>query len=238
MKITKKIICLLLILMLPLSIIPAEAATITFRWTITISSRLRIRNGGRSDTKVRLSDKTDKIEVGEESYIALWNANNSVKWSVSKKGIIRIKKDGNGVGYIGLKPGKCYLKAKYKGKTYKCKVTVKKLANNVYFTHKPYCTVNTGAVTMFCKYPCNVSYIIENPSIASVSVYKEPYSMEPSMDSEYKIWVDALRPGNTRIFILNSYNPAEIQYIYVTVKEISEENRSYDIDLQHIINGR
>ena len=72
--------------------------------------------------KPKLSKKSVTLYVKDKTTITLKNAKASkVKWSTSKKSVATVKK-----GKItAKKKGTAYIKAKYKGKTYKCKVTVK-----------------------------------------------------------------------------------------------------------------
>ena len=55
-----------------------------------------------------------------------WNSLKSkkIKWYTTNKKIIKFKHKGYYCNYKALKPGTCYIYAKYKGKKYKCKVIV------------------------------------------------------------------------------------------------------------------
>lgn len=73
--------------------------------------------------KIKLSKTNIKIAQGDSATIKLNNASSkSVKWSSSNKSVATVNK-----GKIkGIAPGKATITAKYKNKSYKCKVTVKK----------------------------------------------------------------------------------------------------------------
>ena len=79
-----------------------------------------------SDTKITMKVKTSYTLTLDEKRISgsypLKNV--KIKWSSSNKKVATVKK---GVIYT-KRTGKATIKAKYKGKTYKCKVTVKKNA--------------------------------------------------------------------------------------------------------------
>lgn len=78
-------------------------------------------------TKPKLSVKTKTMYVGATYKIKLKNAGSKVKWKTSKKSVVSIsKKKGKIVTLKAKKPGKATIIANYKGRKYKCKVTVKK----------------------------------------------------------------------------------------------------------------
>ncbi len=77
--------------------------------------------------KPMLSDKTKIMYVGDRYKIKLKNASSKVKWKTSKKSVVSIsKKKGKTITLKAKKPGKATITATYKGRKYKCKVTVKK----------------------------------------------------------------------------------------------------------------
>ena len=80
--------------------------------------------------KVKLSNTKKTVTVGKTATIKLLNNSKSVKWSTTNGKIKIIKKTKKYAKIKGVKAGNAYLKAKVGGKTYKCKVTVKKPANN------------------------------------------------------------------------------------------------------------
>ena len=76
-------------------------------------------------SKIKLSKTKAEIPQGNKLAINLYSINStSVKWSSSDKKIATINKKGV---ITGVAPGKATITAKYKNKSYKCKVTVKKL---------------------------------------------------------------------------------------------------------------
>lgn len=77
--------------------------------------------------KPKLSAKTKTMYVGDTCKIKLKNASSKVKWKTSKKSVVFIsKKKGKTITIKAKKPGKATVTATYKGKKYKCKITVKK----------------------------------------------------------------------------------------------------------------
>lgn len=77
----------------------------------------------KASPKVKLSKINIEIAQGDSVTIKLINASSkSVKWSSSNKSVATVNK-----GKIkAIEPGKATITAKYKNKSYKCKVTVKK----------------------------------------------------------------------------------------------------------------
>ena len=75
-----------------------------------------------------LSSKEVEMYTGDKEKITLDNAKKSkVTWSTSNKNVATVKK-----GIIkAKKKGTATIKAKYKGKTYKCKVTVKEMKKDI-----------------------------------------------------------------------------------------------------------
>lgn len=69
----------------------------------------------------KLSSSTLTVAVGETRTIQLKNATGTVKWSTSDKSVATVSKGK----VTGKKSGTVTISAKYKSKTYKCKVTVK-----------------------------------------------------------------------------------------------------------------
>lgn len=80
-----------------------------------------------ASTKVALSTTKKSIRKGKYFTLSIKNAGNKkITWSVSNKNILSIKKIGSTkVKVTGKKAGTAYVYAKVRGKTYKCKVTVK-----------------------------------------------------------------------------------------------------------------
>lgn len=76
--------------------------------------------------KIKLDSKKKTINVGDSCVVKLLNNKKKVKWSVSNKNIRITKKNKKQAKIKGVSSGSAYLKAKVGGKTYKCKITVKK----------------------------------------------------------------------------------------------------------------
>ena len=77
--------------------------------------------------KPKLSKKAVSLTVGKTKTLTLKNANKgTIKWTSSNKKIAVVKKKGKNKAVItAAKKGTATITAKYKGKKYKCKVTVK-----------------------------------------------------------------------------------------------------------------
>lgn len=80
-----------------------------------------------TDPKPWLNYTTAWAYRGERFKLKLNDANGKVKWSSTKKSIATVSKGGT---VHPKKLGTCYVKAKCKGKTYKCKVRVYRLQPN------------------------------------------------------------------------------------------------------------
>ena len=98
-------------------------------------------------TKVRLSKTKISLTVKQNKSIILKGVTKKVKWSNSKKKVVAIKATGKYKQKCKLTAktvGTAIIKAKYKGKTYKCKVTIKpkstktkSISKVTYVTTKP-----------------------------------------------------------------------------------------------------
>lgn len=76
--------------------------------------------------KVKLSTTKKTLQIGKTYTITLKNAKN-VKWKSGNKAIVTVKKKGKNKVVIRAKAaGKTTVVGTYKGKKYKCKITVKK----------------------------------------------------------------------------------------------------------------
>ncbi len=71
---------------------------------------------------VKLNKKKVTVYVGDTYQLTLKNAKGDITWKTSKKAVATVK---DGI-VTAKKAGKATISAKYNGKTYKCKVTVKK----------------------------------------------------------------------------------------------------------------
>ena len=79
--------------------------------------------------KPKLSVMKKTMYVGATYKIKLKNANSKVKWKTSKKSVVSIsKKTGKSITLKAKKAGSAVITATFKGKKYKCKVTVKRLS--------------------------------------------------------------------------------------------------------------
>lgn len=80
--------------------------------------------------KVKLSTTKKTLQLGKTYTITLINARN-VKWKSGNKAIVTVKKKGKNKVVIRAKTvGKATVVGTYKGKKYKCKITVKKKSEN------------------------------------------------------------------------------------------------------------
>lgn len=80
--------------------------------------------------KVKLSTTKKTLQIGKTYTITLKNAKN-VKWKSGNKTIVTVKKKGKNKAVIRAKAaGKTTVVGTYKGKKYKCKITVKKKPEN------------------------------------------------------------------------------------------------------------
>lgn len=91
---------------------------------ITVKKLGFIYKTGSSAKKISISQKSATLKKGKTLKLKLKNAKASkVKWSSSKKNVATVSKKGV---VKAKKKGKATITAKYKGKKYKCKITVKK----------------------------------------------------------------------------------------------------------------
>ena len=110
-------------------------------------------------TKPKLSVKTKTMYVGATYKIKLKNSGSKVKWKTSKKSVVSIsKKKGKIVTLKAKKPGKATIIANYKGRKYKCKVTVKKKV----VSDNP--VLNATDVTLYKRSEKYEGYIQQNES--------------------------------------------------------------------------
>lgn len=80
--------------------------------------------------KVKISATKKTLKVGSSYNISLKNAG-TVKWKSSKKSVATVKKTGKNKAVVkAKKPGKATITATYKGKKYKCQITVKAKKQN------------------------------------------------------------------------------------------------------------
>ncbi len=77
--------------------------------------------------KIRLNKTKARLEQGEEIVLKLKGVSSkaAVKWSVGKKSVAAIKNSGKAKCRVTAQaPGTTYVKAKYDGKVYRCRITV------------------------------------------------------------------------------------------------------------------
>ena len=194
-----------------------------------------------SGIRVRLSDKRIKLVTGQKKYLFLDIATESfiTWWSTSD--VVKLIKEGNGVCIKYRKPGQCYVKAKYSGKVFSCKVICKKgVLDNVMKIR--YCTKFTDdkdykePIELDCtsEYDddcvlkvwlrgtwgackgCKFDYRIEDPTIVTCDWGAGVYNMYGEGDVVKNLFIGGLRPGSTRIMITNNYNH-EKKYVTINV---------------------
>ena len=189
----------------------AEAYTIRYRYTIKISKKSK---------KPYLDTK--KLTLYKKCYdeIVLENASKKVKWSTSNKKIVRLKKKGNRVEVHWKKKGKCTVRARYKGKTYKCKITCKGVCPNAvaldYNSHYT-CVGTSDPILIRCYTDNTILYSDEeDPSIVSCEWGEWEWD-DDLYEWKIELYLKALKPGKTRVLITNSHNKRERDYITVEV---------------------
>ena len=159
--------------------------------------------------KPKLSKRAVTLTAGKTKTITLKNAGKgTVKWTTSNKKIAAVKKKGNNKAVItAKKKGTATITAKYKGKKYQCKVTVKKAAKasagtfswkisptsiNVEKTGKPfYITVDSTV-----KGKSHMLYI----KVGDTSVVRSTYDKwNLTTTNKYKLDFYPLKTGSTTI---------------------------------------
>lgn len=234
----KTYLCLILVtIVLTGSLTETYAASIRITTRITFTVRTK-----KTVAKPYLDYKKVTLYQGDHFTLTLKNAKKNVKWSASKKSV-KLKKKGNKVIVTYKKPGNCKIKANYRGKTYTCKVSccngldpdsIAIFNNSPMFLECHYIAGNITACAMVMNYrqAGGVSARVLNPSVAVCKWDTEGWHHNDSDGSYYTfLWVGGLRPGTTTVEITNLYNPAEKEYISVTVTgdpPIIERRPSYD----------
>ena len=80
----------------------------------------------KSKINVKLNKKKIILKIKKQATLSLKNATSKVKWKNTNKKVISFKKKGkNKIKLKALRAGKATITAIYKGKKYKCKVTIK-----------------------------------------------------------------------------------------------------------------
>lgn len=160
-QITKSLLSMILMLALVLGIAtPCEAAA-----------------------KAKISKKSATLCVGETLQLKLSGGTGKVTWSSNKKKVASVSKNGL---VTAKKKGSCVITAKQNGKSYKCKLTVKKLSKN-------YATVNGKKVkvgsTVKITYKLkskkkiariSIKYVYDHDALEIVNLYD---------DDRFKTWL-------------------------------------------------
>ena len=129
---SRKIISLMLALFFLLMAVPEmveEAHALVIRYRITWRWRIRRKKTKTRKKRIKYSLTRTKLSTtaGEYEYIYLKKANSKrVKWYSSNRKIATVKRDGKWCEIRTKKRGKVTITARYKGKNYRCRVTVKK----------------------------------------------------------------------------------------------------------------
>lgn len=109
--------------------------------------------------KVKLSTTKKVLQVGKTYTVTLKNAKN-VKWKSSRKSVAVITKKGtNRAKIIAKAPGKSTVTASYKGKKYKCRITVSEKN-----TQSDNPVLNATDVMLYCVSDDYQSFVQENPN--------------------------------------------------------------------------
>lgn len=222
----------LFVLVTSFSVSTQEVSAAKIKYTITWSWKIK-----KVKKKPCFSAKSDWIYTQQGYEAELLHTNNKgIKWSVSNKKILKItSRRRNTVSVVGLRAGTAWIKAKYKGKTYKMKLTVKgrdadavKIGTNeIYF--EPGAQSEMVSVTMpnVGRYQ-EVSFNVENPDICQAEWDQDDWYDAESGESYTYLYVYPENVGTTRIAITNLYNPKEVDYINVTVPEYNYSNFYWD----------
>ena len=198
--------------------------------------------GGRSTvpSNVKLNITSIKVWRGDMFTLSLNNASKSgVNWTATNNNV-KLKKKQNKVEVYYKKAGTCYVRARYRGKTFSCKVVcVNKLDPNTMTvaSHGPIdldCSSSSADdYIMVIAYSRNdgstISANVEDPSVAicawGAGWFGKYY------DKTY-LFIGGLKPGSTMIKIYNNYNN-EKEYITVRVsskygRPLIESDSDYD----------
>lgn len=211
-RVRKRIILLLIFALTLGFVMEAEALTIRYRFSVRVS---QIAKRPYLDTK--------KLTLYKKCYdvLVLENASKNVSWSTSNKKVVRLKKKGNKVEVYWKKKGKCTVRARYRGKTYSCKITCKGINPNAVEVDYADRTVymagagdfNDATIYVYTD-NTSVDYYIQDPSIVDCEWGEWEWD-----EDEYAWKIDlstkALKPGRTTVIITNSHNKKERDYITI-----------------------
>jgi hypothetical protein len=102
---------------------------ISFTLVLAMLISLLIPTGGHVQAAtIKLNKSTLSINVGKTYTLKLQNASGTIKWTSSDKSVVTVSKGK----IMAKKAGKANVTATYKGKSYKCAVTVKDKTVKVY----------------------------------------------------------------------------------------------------------
>lgn len=103
--------------------IPTAVPTSTPTASPAVSATVKPTDNPSSDAdkKIKLNHKSVRLGIGEIVKLTLGSSVSDVKWSSSDSSVVTVSKKGK---IRGIKSGKASVKAVYKGKNYKCNVTV------------------------------------------------------------------------------------------------------------------
>lgn len=188
------------------------------------SSTISIKLSNGTIYKTKLTVKTPKPYIkwssyelykGESFKNSLVNSNGKVTWSSTNKKVATVSSKGN-VKAVGT--GTCYIKAKWKGKTYKTKVIVSYESPNFYSELTSY---NTRLNTFTVK--------IKNYSKKSVTIYS---SNAKSEDKDYKEYDRKLKlSGGKSSITIKAGESKKVSFKiigYYTWPDVSSHNVYFD----------
>lgn len=155
--------------------------------------------------KTSLSSKSVTMTVGQKKTLKLKNYKKlskknikKVKWSTSNKKVVTVKYSGKyrQEGKItAKKKGSAYIKVKYNGKTYSCKINVK-AKKNTSNTEEPTTTENNDVTTEETKstteeqitsteQPTTEEPTTEKPTTTEQPTTEQPTTEEPTKNNDY-----------------------------------------------------
>ena len=158
---------------------------------------------------VKLNKKKATVAVGNTVKLKMNGTSKKVKWSSNNKKVATVTSKGV---VKGKKPGTATIKAKVAGKTYKCKVTVKK---SIFVSKK---TVNISKAGKTAKVNVTIrgkGKAINNSSNRAVATSKWSGNWKNGKNT---LIITAKKPGTAYISLKNSFSK-EVLKIKVVVPE-------------------
>ena len=163
--------------------------------------------------KIKINKKSITVYTGKTKTLKLKGVSKKqskkIKWSSSDTDIVSVNKNGK---IKGIDAGKAYVYAKYKGKKYKCKVTVKYNSNSDIYAEKTNITIEKGktvGVLIYTDRGKNI-YAYEDNSHVSISF--------GSWNGKTRILnITANSEGSSKIVICDSNDEDVYTTINVTV---------------------